>query len=118
MRSTEFAGTVIEMGPQWLFSELDPTNESNPLNILYQFASQCGLELRPDGFRTRGRVSYDRNGADITESLGPVFGRYLASVGAALQLAARLDEEDPEETVDFSAEVGLRLSGWIPRTPA
>ena len=117
MRSTEFAGTVIDIGPQWLFTEVDPTNESLPLNILHQFATQCGLELRPDGFTTRGSVSYDRNGADITESLGPVFGRYLASVGAALQLAARLDEEDPGETVDFSAEVGLRLSGWIPRTP-
>ena len=117
MRSTQFAGTVIEMGPQWLFSEVDPTNESLPLNILYQFARQCGLELRPDGVGSRGMISYDRNGADITESLGPVFGHYFASAGVGLQVAARLDEEDPEETVDFSVEVGLRLSGWIPRTP-
>ena len=117
MRSTEFAGTVIEIGPQWLFTDLNPANQSNPLNILYPFASQCGLELRPEIFGNRGRVSYDRNGVDITERLNPVFGRYFASAGAAVQLAAHLDEEDPEETVDFSVEVGLRLSGWIPRTP-
>ena len=117
MRSIEFAGSVIDIGPQWLFTEADPTNESLPLNILYQIATQCGLELRPDGLGTRGQVSYDRNGADISASLAPVFGRYFGAFGAGLQMAARLDAEDPEETVDYSVEVGLRLSGWNPRTP-
>ena len=117
MRSTEFAGTVIEMGPQWLFHGLDPTNESDPANILLQFAVQCGLELRPDPIFARGAVEYDRNGVDITERLLPVFGRYLAADAAVRQLAERLDEQDPEQTVHFSVEVALRLGGWIPRTP-
>ena len=117
MRSTEFAGTVIEMGPQWLFHELDPTNGSNPLNILYQLARQCELELRPDRVGARGSVTYDRNGVNITERLLPVFARFFGYLGGAIQVADRLDELDPEETVQLSVEVGLRLGGWIPRTP-
>ena len=117
MRSTEFAGTVIDIGPQWLFTSEDPTDESNPTNILYQFAQECGLELRPGGLGTRGFIAYDPFMVDITTSLLPVFGRYAAAEAAALELGARLDEEDPEGTTDFSVEVGLRLSGWTPRSP-
>ena len=118
MRSTELAGTVLDIGPQWLFTGVNPTDEGNRLNILYAIASQCGLELRPETVGARGSVSYNRNGEDIAESLNPVFARYFISRAAAAQLGARLDTvDDPEETVDFSAEVGLRLSGWIPRTP-
>ena len=118
IRATEFAGTVIEIGPQWLFTGVNPDNESNPVNILHQIANQCGLELRPDQFGARGTVFYNRDGEDIAESLNPVFARYLASTAVAVQLGERLDEiDDPGETVDFSVEAGLRLSGWIPRTP-
>ena len=117
MRSTELAGTVIDIGPQWLFTTLDPTDESNPTNILYQFAQECGLELRPGGLGTRGTITYDRNGVDVSPFLFPAFGRYAAAEAAALELGARLDEEDPEGTTDFSVEVGLRLSGWTPRGP-
>ena len=117
MRSTEFAGTVIEMGPQWLFHGVDPTNESDPINVLYQFARQCELELRPDHIFSRGTVIYDRSGVNITNRLFPVFARYSAAFGDARQLAEHLDEQDPEEIVQFSMEVGLRLSGWVPRTP-
>ena len=117
MRSTELAGTTIDIGPQWLFTSEDPTDTSNPSNILYQFAQECGLELRSGGLGTRGSIIYDRDGTDITTSLLPVFGRYAVAEAAALQLGARLDEEDPEGTTDFSVEVGLRLSGWNPRSP-
>ena len=117
MRSIEFAGTVIDIGPQWLFTSEDPTDESNPTNILYQFAQQCGLELRPEGLGARGNIIYNRTGADITTSLFPTFGRYAFAEAAALQLGARLDEENPDGTRDFSVAVGLRISGWDPRTP-
>jgi len=49
MRSIKFAKTVIDIGPQWLFTTLDPTDESNPTNILYQFAQQCGPRRSDDG---------------------------------------------------------------------
>ena len=105
------------MGAQWIFHGTDPTDETNPGNIVYQLARQCGVELRPDPVFSRGSITYDRNGVDISERLPPVFVRYLAALDDALQLGERFNEQDPEETIHFSVEVALRLAGWIPRTP-
>ena len=107
------------MGAQWVLAPLtgDLSDTRNPFNIIYQLARQCGLQLRPDPVGSRGQVYYDRNGINIADTLQPVFERYFNVCAALPPLAQRLNEEDPEGTVDFSMEVGLRLNGWIPRTP-
>ena len=117
MRSTRFAETVIEMGPQWIFAGLNPSDLNDPANIILQLAAQCGLQFRPDPVGSRGQVIYDRTGMNITERVLPIFGRFDGAAATGFVLAARLDEEDPTGSVDFSVEVGLRLGGWIPRSP-
>ena len=119
IRSRPFAGITIEMGAQWVLAP--PTGNlsdtSNPFNIIYQLARQCGLELRPDFVGSRGQIYYDRNGRNIGDRLQPVFERFSNVCSSLGPLAQRLNEEDPEGNVDISMEVGLRLNGWIPRTP-
>ena len=105
------------MGAQWVLAAGDPSDTNIPFNVIYQLARQCGLQLRPDFVGSRGQVNYDRNGINIADTLQPVLERYLNVCAALPPLAQRLNEEDPEGTIDFSMEVGLRLNGWIPRTP-
>ena len=113
MRSARFAGATIEMGAQWIFTDLDPTADEE-VNIVYQLARQCGLQFREESLVRTNLRAYDSNGANVTEEAIRAFDTLTSAATSAFGLFLQILQEGGR---DISTEIGLRLNGWRPRTP-
>lgn len=115
VQSTEFAGTTIQLGPQWVFfvDESVPEAFQQPLWPLMQ---RCNVSVRDVPLGNLGSLFYTRQEGNITASpeLFAALQKYSASTsaGEVNRVLAGLREGQ-----DLTAASGLRESGWSPRTP-
>ena len=116
VNSSLFAGSTVELGPQWILGA-DP---SAPLSIrhpIIRLAQQCGLQYRQLPLQGTFTV-YNREGEDITTDALTTFGtQFLPARASALQQLAQLQEEDPLGDQDLTVDAAFRLNGWNARNP-
>ena len=116
VQSAEFAGTTVQLGPQWVFA-LDPTlPEEDQQHPIWQLVQRCNVTVRDPPLGALPFFYYTSSGENITLSpeLGSALGRYAASTSAeeVNRVLGGLREGQ-----DLTIAAGLRESGWSPNDP-
>ena len=113
VQSTQFAGTTVELGPQWVFS-VDQSVPEESQQPLWPLIQKCNVSLREAPLGALPNKFYTSEGEDLSSSpelFSALQGFTLASLRANEILVGLRDGED------LTAAAGLRESGWSPRTP-
>ena len=113
------AGATVEHGPQWIFSVDRNPNASRPddmKNPIFLLAEQCGLQIRSQSFGSLGRVVYDRNGNDISNT-PEVTSTFARIRGAQANAYTNVYNSLQGTREDLSMQAAVRVGGWDARTP-
>lgn len=107
MRQVEFAGTVVELGANWVQGI-----KNNPIWDLVQKYNLRGgftmAEPTPGLYIVRNETGHDVTGLDMHE----------AFYEAVNVLDTIINERRQQGKGDLSARAGIRLAGWQPQNPA
>lgn len=115
VQSVKFAGTTIELGPQWVIN-VDPSVPVERQQPLWPLVQNCNVSVRDAPLGTLPSVVYNSQGEDITLSpeLGAAVGRYLAAIRP--EVVSRI-VDGLSDNEDLTVAAGLREGGWLARSP-
>ena len=114
VQSVQFAGTTVELGPQWVLN-VDPTVLEERQHPLWPLVQKCNVSVRDAPLGTLGSVTYNSQGEDISQSpeLLSALGRYLAATSPDVVANILSGLSDGE---DLTVAAGLREGGWSARS--
>lgn len=114
VQSTEFTGTTVQLGPQWVLNADTTVPEENQ-QPLWPLIQKCNVFVRDPpllGYRNPF-VYYTSLGENITQSPELLSARQKYAASTSPEAVARV-LAGLHEGQDLTAAAGLRESGWSP----
>ena len=114
VQSTEFAGTTVQLGPQWVF-DVDQTVPEERQQPLWPLIQKCNVSVRDPPLRGYPFVYYTSLGKNITQSPELLSARQKYAASTSPEAVARV-LAGLREGQDLTVAAGLRETGWSPNS--
>ena len=115
VQSVQFAGTTVELGPQWVLNVDRSLLAEDQLHPLWPLVERCNITTRDVPLTMLPSVFYNSLGIDISQApeLLSAFQRYFAALSP--EVVGRIVEGLGDDE-DLTVAAGLREGGWWART--